>query len=241
MYLPIVGLAIAVSASLAQLPIPTHRLAWTFTACSVFAFFATAHRAQVWSDGVSFWQDVVAKSPRKARGYPHLTHTYVAARRCEEAINHLERVKDVMPRDYFILVNWAQAYTCAALAKLQEAEKLMPSADVYGMMGGILAEQGRTAEAEEAFTKAVAKEPPGTDLSHVYLGNLALLANNRIRAEEEYRRALAVNPYSPEAVSQLRRLDIAASREDRSRSVVPADSNVWPLRLPGQFVDRRMP
>jgi Flp pilus assembly protein TadD len=246
MYLPIVGLAIAVSAVIACSRVSIQRFAVASVVCSVLAFFATEQRSQVWSNGIAFWQDVVKKSPRKARGYPHLTHAYVASGKCQQAIDHLQSVRQVMPRDYFILVNWAQAYTCAnrpdaALEKLQEAANVIPTADVYGMIGGILAQQGRSGEAEQAFTKALAKEPPGTDLAFVYQGNLALLANNSAAADEAYRKALSVNPYSPEALSQLRRLHEAAAREERSRSNAQGDVDSWRLRVPGQFPDRRMP
>ena len=222
MYLPIVGLAIATSAAVAQSRISIPRLAWTTAAVGVLAFLLTAQRAHVWSDGVLFWQDVVAKSPNKERGYSHLINAYILAGRCDDALDHLRAVGNRVPRDYSIAFNWAQAYACAkrpveALAKLKEAERLNASADVQALMGDVLWSEGRTLEAHEAYTKALAKEAPGTDLHHVYRGNLALIANNRTEAEKEYWQALALNPYSPEATSQLRRLQAATSREPRSR------------------------
>jgi hypothetical protein len=57
-----------------------------------------------------------------------------------------------------------------------------------------------------AFEMAIAKEPAGTDLSHVYRGNLLRIRGEREAAEAEYRRALALNPYSPEALAELRRM-----------------------------------
>jgi tetratricopeptide (TPR) repeat protein len=246
MYLPIVGLAVALSARLAQVSVSNYRVALVCTFLSAIAFLATVERARVWSNGVAFWQDVVEKSPRKARAYQHLTHAYVTTGRCDEAVSYLEKAKDIVPRDYFTYVNWAQAYACtnqadAALEKLREAEKMMPTAFVYGAIADSLIKLGRTTEAEQALAMALSKEPPGTDLAHVYQGNLALLANNRTQAEEEYRRAVALNPYSPEAATLLRRLDPETGRNTRSRNGVPVQLDVRQLPLPGQFVDRRMP
>jgi tetratricopeptide (TPR) repeat protein len=216
MYLPILGLAIALTGALVRLPIPTPRLAWTSALVPVLAFCLTAQRASIWSDGVLFWSDVVSKSPAKDRGYSHLINAYMMAGRCNEAVEHMRKAGSAVPRDYFIAFNWARAYACAkqpkeALAMMQEAERLNPTADVYGSMGDILWAEGRTLEAHEAYTTALAKQPPGTDLNHVYKGHLALLANNRAEAEKEYGQALAINPYCPEATSQLRRLQAASS------------------------------
>jgi Tfp pilus assembly protein PilF len=220
MYLPIVGLAILVSAAFVNSRLPATRLAMICAVCSVLALFATAQRNEVWSDGIAFWQDVVAKSPRKARGYQHLTHMYVAAGRCRDAISHLESVRDVASRDYFILLNWADAYNCdqrpdAALEKLREAARLESTADVYGRMGAILIVEGRNAEAAGAFKAALAKEPPGTDLAYIYQGNLAIIEGNRTAAEEAVRRALSVNPWSPEAGSLLRLIRLSAIHPGR--------------------------
>ena len=223
MYLPIVGLAIALTGALAKLPVPTARLTWTSAALSVLAFSLTAQRAAIWSDGVLFWSDVVAKSPAKDRGYSHLINAYVIAGRCDEAVEHMRRAGTAVPRDYFVTFNWALAYACAkrpdeALAMMQEAERLSPTADVYGVIGDLLWSEGRTADAHAAYTKAIAKQPSGTDLNHVYKGHIALLGNNRTEAEQEYRSALNLNPYSPEALAQLRRLQAVASGQTRSRS-----------------------
>ena len=215
MYLPIAGLCIGLGASLASSRIPARRLAMVCAVCSIVAFVATARRTAIWSDGIVFWQDVVVKSPQKARGYQHLTHMYVAAGRCKEAISRLETVDGLASRDYFILLNWADAYICAgdrsaALRKLQEAARLESTADVYGQMGRILIEEGRVNEARAAFAEALAKEPPGTDLAQIYRGNLALLANDHTGALDAVQRALSLNPWCPEAAWLLRLIRLSA-------------------------------
>jgi tetratricopeptide (TPR) repeat protein len=235
MYLPIVGLSIAVSAALAHSRMPARRLVLTGAACVAVAFIATSLRSRVWSDGILFWQDVVEKSPRKARGYQHLTHMYVAAGRCAEALSRLEKAHDIASRDYFILLNWAEAHTCAgdrnaALGKLYEAARLEPTADVYGLIAEALLDQGRNSEAGQAFAKALAMEPPGTDLGYVYKGNLALVEDDLPAAVDAMNRAVAVNPYSPEAVSLLRRIRTAhAIREKRSSALQPQPYRRPPL------------
>jgi protein O-mannosyl-transferase len=244
MYLPIAALSIAVSAAVAHSRVPVQRFAMICAACSAVAFFATAHRSAIWSDGISFWQDVVEKSPRRARGYQHLAHMYVAAGRCKEAVSRLEAAKNVAPRDYFILLNWAEAHSCAgnrtaALEKLYEAARLEPTADVYGLIADSLFEQGRTSEAGQAFAKALAMEPPGTDLRYVYMGNMALVENDLTRAVDATERALAVNPYSPEAAALVRRIRAASATREKSWAAhleMQRQPEGWPPRAPSESV-----
>jgi tetratricopeptide (TPR) repeat protein len=222
MYLPIVGLCIAFSAALASSRITSRRLAVICCICSVLALFATVRRNQIWSDPILFWRDVVAKSPQKARGYQHLTQAYVAAGRCKEAIGQLDNVRPVASSDYFILLNWADAYSCignshGALEKLREAARLESSADVHGRIGMILIEEGRNEEARRAFVEALSKEPPGTDLAYIYRGNLALIASDYAGAADAVQRALSVNPWCPEAKPLLRLIEVSA-RSSRNSS-----------------------
>lgn len=232
LYLPLAGLAIIAGAVIANLRVPVQRLALACSAWCIFALVLTTHRSQVWSDPVWLWGDVVTKSPRKDRAYPHLTHALIAAGKCPDAIQRLESAKDVMPHDYYILYNWARAYACAsqpeaALGKLREAEQVVQTADVYALMGMIHAAQGKTDVALHSFEKALAKEPPGTDLAHVYRGHMFLLMGEKDKAEAEYQRALLVNPYSPEAITELRRLSAVGRQSYRAREIPESEGHPY--------------
>lgn len=72
LYLPAVGFAIAVSAMGYELLKNNKRFLGVFIAIIVLFSFLTYERNKVWQTQISLWQDVVLKSPRKARGYYNL-------------------------------------------------------------------------------------------------------------------------------------------------------------------------
>ncbi len=58
---------------------------------------ATLVRNHVWGDEVRLWEDVVAKSPGKERGYHSLSFAYYKRGDYEHAIDVLEKARDRMP------------------------------------------------------------------------------------------------------------------------------------------------
>jgi tetratricopeptide (TPR) repeat protein len=211
MYLPLAGLIIGLVAVIAM--IPMRRSAAVSGMCAVLALASAVswQRSRTWRDPVELWKDAVAKSPRKQRPYPHLIYSYVLANRCTEAVTELERAGSALPKDYATLINSAEAYGCAqkldqALEKLREASKLNPCAEVYGLMSLVLARGGRREDALKYAEIAIAKEAPGSDMSHFYRGQWFAIAQQFESAEAEYELALRLNPHNPEARSALANL-----------------------------------
>ncbi len=68
-YLPSVGLFIAVATALCALPPLQRRRGWAATAAALIALLTgmTFARNRVWRDDLSLWSDAASKSPRKAR------------------------------------------------------------------------------------------------------------------------------------------------------------------------------
>ena len=225
LYLPMFGLLVVASAWVASLRVPTGALAFRLAAVVVILALLTANRAKVWSDSVLFWQDVVAKAPGKARPYPHLVYSYMLAGRCQEAVAHMERVERVLPQDYLILLNWAQAYECAnkraeALRKVEQAAALTPRAEVFAIMASLLDRLGERERARKALELAVEKQPEATELGQIYRAQLLQISGSLDRAEQAYQQALAHNPRSPEAQAGLRQIVLTRqTAQDGSQSV----------------------
>jgi tetratricopeptide (TPR) repeat protein len=208
MYLPSLGLIICLVGVIAMNW--THRNVLVYGMCGVLLFASALswHRNHVWGDPVQLWTDAVAKSPRKARPYPHLIYSYVLSNRCTEAVSVLDRAGKAVPINESILINWAEACGCAgkreqALQKLREALKLNPSAEVHSFMSVVLAQSGRRDEALEHAEAAISEEPPGSDLAHFYRGQWFAIAQQLDLAEVEYNLALALNPYNSQARSAM--------------------------------------
>lgn len=228
LYLPMLGLLIAAAGWVAGLRVRPAALAFRLAGIVLVCGLLTANRAAVWSDPVVFWQDVVAKSPRKARPYPHLLYSYMLANRCGEAVEHLERVSRDLPRDYLILLNWAQAYDCAgkprqALEKIAEAALLEGKPEVFAFQAQLLERSGERERAIEALRKAGSLQPLDTELGYVYRGQLLQLDGLLNEAEEAFQKALVYNPRSPEALAGLRQIVAQRVRSDEmvSRSRTP--------------------
>jgi Flp pilus assembly protein TadD len=111
-YLPSIGLFVAVAvgaASLARRFSPARGAAHTVIVASVLASVlavATFRRNEVWASEVSLWSDVVAKSPRKARGHESLGAALGDAGRHEEAAREIMtaiRLDPSRPEPYYNL------------------------------------------------------------------------------------------------------------------------------------------
>jgi tetratricopeptide (TPR) repeat protein len=61
---------------------------------------ATYARNNLWLDEVSFWQDVIKKSPLKTRGRVNLGYSYSKQGRFEEAIREFQTAIRLDPEDY---------------------------------------------------------------------------------------------------------------------------------------------
>ena len=113
-------------------------------------------------------------------------------------------------RKYDLLLDWALAYDCAgksedAIATLKQAAQIRQSAHVYSQIGMERAKQKEYPEALEALETAQ-KLDPNWAMTYVYRGGIYELQHNVTGAIEQYRRALAADPYNQQARDRLTRL-----------------------------------
>jgi tetratricopeptide (TPR) repeat protein len=109
-----------------------------------------------------------------------------------------------------LLLDWALADNCLgksdeAIAKLQQAAAIEGTAHVYTQIGMMYAKSGRSDEAFRALDTAQSIDP-NFEVTYVYRGQLFQKLNNRAAAEEQFRRALEINPHNQQALDLLQGL-----------------------------------
>jgi tetratricopeptide (TPR) repeat protein len=182
LYLPSVGLFLACTGAL-FLGAERLRARWAWSEKAVLAALAavvllltglTYARNTVWQSEVSLWQDVIQKSPLKARGYNGLGLAYYNMRQYDRAIGEFSR-----------------------------AIVLHPSYGVaFNNIGNAFFHIGRYDRATEAQTKAIALEPRNPVF--LFNRGLTYAAKGEYdRAIEDYEGAIVLDPAYSEAYNNL--------------------------------------
>jgi Tfp pilus assembly protein PilF len=206
LYLPSVGLIALAGAGVARLMrSPRMGKAATVAAVAIAISLgaATYSRNSVWSSGMTFWGDVIEKSPDKARGYNNIAIFYRLEGRTGEALESIEKATSIdpdIPQTHYNLAN-------------------------------IYYTQGRTDEAEEHFTEAIRLRPEYV-AARVNLGILYKQAGQMDKAIEQYEAAVSYEPRTPDAYYNLAnaymrtgRYDEAVPLYEKAISIVPDNAD----------------
>jgi tetratricopeptide (TPR) repeat protein len=182
LYLPSVGFFIAVTSALFWVA-EKLETQWAYAARAVVVFLAavvavftglTVARNIVWQNEVSLWEDVIQKSPMKARGYNGLGLAYYNENQYDKAIEAFAR-----------------------------AIALHPSYGVaFNNIGNAFYRRGLYGQALEAQTRAAALEPKNP-VFHYNRGLTYAATGAYDRAIEEYDRAIVLDPAYAEAYNNL--------------------------------------
>jgi protein O-mannosyl-transferase len=144
----------------------------------VFTYgWATYQRNFVWKDEVTFWSDVIKKSPDKARPYNNLGRAYLCNKAFPEAIPYLKEALRLNPYFSFAHYNLGIAYQGIGLCDeaITEYQKTLYGtrqpyfAKVHNNLGVCYFIKGRTDMAIEEFNKAIEINPYFSD-AHFNLG-----------------------------------------------------------------------
>jgi tetratricopeptide (TPR) repeat protein len=167
-------------------------------------------RNLLWAKPELVWAAAAQESTSKGRPYLGLAESLISGNHCAVAIPYLERGERLMPRDFAIQVAWGKVLECQgkredALKRLERAAEILPTSFVYQLIGLLDSEMGRIEEAGAALRKA---EQLGqrNSAAHSALGLWYESVGNVADAEREYREALAIYAYSPEAQAGLARI-----------------------------------
>ncbi len=160
---------------------------------------ASYARNRVWKDEVSLWEDVVRKSPDKARAHEGLGFAYQSWGLIDRAIEEYRIAIKLDPSYQLAHGNLANAYQSQgfidrAIEEWQVAIKLAPYVpEAYYNLGIIYQSQGNIDKAIEEYLIAVKLNP---DLPQVH-SNLGVAYKSQgliDRAIEEYLIAIKLNP-----------------------------------------------
>ncbi|KJU85232.1 conserved hypothetical protein, membrane [Candidatus Magnetobacterium bavaricum] len=229
-YLPGIGFFISLCATIKmfteRLP-EKHRMTLMCVIAGVVLVLsvATYSRNAVWNDNLTLWQDVVNKSPNKARAHNNLGMYYQQQGDMQKAMEHY-KMSSVLKPDYVVAhMNLSRVYAAQGLAveSLNEMQMALKSydeilkdpraagrhkvnaADVAGMhytIGSKLARQGIYDKAAAELQAAITLNPSLVE-AYVDLGNIYAITGNAQEAIKHYQMALQLRPDSAEAKNNL--------------------------------------
>lgn len=161
--------------------------------------FASYERNTVWGTKRSLWEDVISKSPNKARGYTNLGNAYHAEGEIDRAVEHFRIALRLEPDNEVTHFNLGNAYRDKdmpeqAIEQYLTAVRLRPDyADAHNNLGNAYRAFGRTDKAIEHLLISI-KHKPGNVEAHYNLGNALRSEGMTDRALEQYGKALSINP-----------------------------------------------
>jgi tetratricopeptide (TPR) repeat protein len=218
LYLPSVGLAIGLSAAVWGCVCRLYLRRAVSVYMAVLAVLtlllstATSMRNRVWHDEVTLWQDVVAKSPAKARAHGALGHAYQRSGRHADALQcYLAAVKRA-PDDHIARNNLGTVYLTTnrpaeALEQYEAALRSSPSNPQIHYNRGLACEKlGQLDDAVSAYQEALRLKKDHDKAAN----NLAIVLYRQGRAAEalqSFRRAVELNPGNTDAVRNLAALE----------------------------------
>ena len=197
---------------------------------------AAAKRNTLWQSATGLFEDMVEKSPRKARAYLGLAKTYEAEGRLPEAEKVLKRVLHMKPDYVMGLMNLGNIYEDtgrpgeAALAYARVLEVRPGMVDARYNLGNALLKTGRTDEAGAEYEQVLAARPDHI-MARVNLGTVYGSKGMPEEAVRNFRVALELDPNIISAhfnlgyaYTRMGRLDEARVEFERVLALDPTDT-----------------
>jgi tetratricopeptide (TPR) repeat protein len=227
LYLPSVGFFMALSTGayvIRRRWLKTDRV--VLAACTVIVIAlsaATLARNTIWQDDMIFWEDVVSKSPNKARGHNNLGYIYIYDNMMDNAIHHLQtavRLRPLYPEAHNNLgiAYKSQGMTEKAIKHYRLALMMKPEfPEAINNLGIAYKSQGMLKEAIEQYQIAARLNPASAEIrfnlgvSYIDYGSLE-------KARREFKQALIIKPDYREARLFLNYVNKALSRKKAAKT-----------------------
>jgi cytochrome c-type biogenesis protein CcmH/NrfG len=206
-YLPSIGLMIAIAALIVSVPAVTKKpLVWV--AILLVLSGLTFRRNLVYANSDAMWEDSLQGNPRNSRAHFQLAYAYYTQNRCADSVREYTAGAALQKADYRMNVDWALALECTgdtakALERLKEATSQNPGdSHAWATLGMIYGKSGRMDEALIVLHRAL--ELNGNDENALmYRGNVYVSMGNLTSAIQDYEHALKVRPDLPGAQQGL--------------------------------------
>lgn len=214
LYLPSVGFFIALTTALFWGMQQVGRKKFWLASLVALSFVVlllsglTYARNRVWRSEVSLWEDVVKKSPDKARGHNSLGFALRRRGFIEEAIEHYRKAIRLQP-DYALAHNnlgfayYKLRLNEKAKEQYERAIHLQPDfAEAHNGLGIVYGKMGLADKAIEKYLTAIRLKP---DFANAYtnLGNAYWRQGNIDGAIEQYQFAIRIRPDFAEPFNNL--------------------------------------
>lgn len=184
---------------------------------------AAYSRNLIWSDMLTFYEDVVAKSPSLPTPHYDLGTVYKKLGRIDEAIDQYRTAINLKPDYYEAHNNLGNAYlekgmVTEAVTEYRTAININPGdAEAHYNLGNLFYAQSMPGEAVSSLGTAIRLNPRHA-LAHNSLGNAYLRMGLLDRAAEEYKKTLELDPKSVFALSNMGSVHLMLNRFDSAVS-----------------------
>ena len=205
LYLSCFGFAVFLCAALKKILKGDKPLKVVLSLIVLIFAFCTFGRNLLWSNSLAFVQDIVKKSPNKARPHNSLGFYYFRQKDYKEA--EKEFLKALSLENNYFLAYYNLAMTYCETGRIPEARKMFRGlVRLYPGFEQAWVGLGLTLVKKEnamiAFQRALERNPMSA-AAHIGLGNLYLELDNITAAEPMLKRAAWLNPDSPYALYNL--------------------------------------
>ncbi|GAM11387.1 transmembrane and TPR repeat-containing protein F38B6.6 [Geobacter sp. OR-1] len=169
---------------------------------------ATYCRNSVWQDEMTLWEDVVRKSPGKARAHGSLARQYRDRGRSGDAVREYRTAialdpKDVAARNNLGMIYFSQHNYPAAMEEYEAAAKLTPNnPKIFFNMGNVYLAQGQLRDAELAYGQSIGLAPNYAEALN-NLGIVLFKQGKFQQAVDRFRAVLRLEPGHKEARQNL--------------------------------------
>ena len=226
MYVPLIGVAIALVWAVGSAPIwasaGPRRLAAVVVVTMLLGLAgATWRQSQIWHDSRTFWTTTIERNPRSGVGYYALANIYAEEHRASDAMAAYRRALELRPDPWKWHVELAElAYRsgdgATALAHYQMAVERRPDdAVLQASLGNILMRARRDVEARRHLERAIELHPEFAQ-AYEHLGIVLERAGDQREAARAFRAALAIDPGLASARANLNMVLSAMPEEQRA-------------------------
>jgi len=212
LYLPIVGYCLLLASFVYYFPKRFKIIMLLLLVVILFNSFLTYQRNKTWANEIILWNDVVSKSPHKARGYINRGWAYYNQGNFNQALSDDDKAilinpKLLYPYDDRGLIYAKEGRFDDAILEYTKAIDLNPYfAEVYYNRGNSYYQLDNYQQALNDFNEAIIVNPEYVD-AYNKRGNLFLKRGKTFQALSDYKKSIKIDPDQAEIKAKLSELN----------------------------------